>query len=71
MLITSKEIIISLQIYLVLHLILYLVKVGGVLLYKHFVTTDHLKAIFNHKYQEHAADNVAACFLGDCGEIKQ
>lgn len=71
MLLTPKEIIIALQIYFVLHGILYLIKLSGLLLYKHFVTTDHLKAVFNHTYNKHTADNVAVCFASDCGDIKQ
>ena len=40
------------------------------LLYKYFVTTDHLRAVFNHKYNQHTAEHVAMCFTGDCGDIK-
>ena len=70
MLLTPKEILIALQVYLILHGVLYLIKLLGLLLYKHFVTTPHLKAIFNHKYNEHTASDVAVCFTDECGDIK-
>ena len=77
MLLSPKQIIIAVQLYivvrtiiLILRTILYLIKLLGELLYKYFVTTDHLRAVFNHKYNQHTAEHVAMCFTGDCGDIK-